>query len=62
MGKHVPGIGLNQVYETNTVPQLGDIRDAMRALATEPAEAVTAEAMTQRTNDNTASSSTPLCH
>ena len=37
MGKHVPGIGLNQVYELNTVPQLGDVRDAMRELATEPA-------------------------
>ena len=22
MGKHVPGIGMNQVYEQNTVPQL----------------------------------------
>ena len=22
LGKHVPGIGLNQVYEPNTVPQL----------------------------------------
>ena len=37
LGKHVPGIGLNQVYEQNTVPQLDDIREAMRALATEPA-------------------------
>ena len=26
MGKHVPGIGLNQVYEQNTVPQLPSIR------------------------------------
>ncbi|MFN4258258.1 MAG: alpha-ketoacid dehydrogenase subunit beta [Gemmataceae bacterium] len=34
-GKHVPGIGLNQVYEQNTVPQLPSIRDAMRQLATE---------------------------
>ena len=32
-GKHVPGIGLNQVYETNTVPQQGSIREAMRRLA-----------------------------
>ena len=32
-GKHVPGIGLNQVYETNTVPQLDPIRDAMLAVA-----------------------------
>ena len=37
MGKHVPGIGLNQVYETNTVPQYEDIRDAMRDLAAEAA-------------------------
>jgi 2-oxoisovalerate dehydrogenase E1 component beta subunit len=36
-GKHVPGIGLNQVYETNTVPQAGHIRDAMIALATDVA-------------------------
>jgi 2-oxoisovalerate dehydrogenase E1 component beta subunit len=33
--KHVPGIGLNQVYEQNTVPQLRDIRDALRAVAAE---------------------------
>lgn len=37
MGKHVPGIGLNQVYETNTVPQYDDVRDAMRDLAAEVA-------------------------
>ena len=37
LGKHVPGIGLNQVYEQNTVPQLKQIRDAMRAVATEEA-------------------------
>jgi 2-oxoisovalerate dehydrogenase E1 component beta subunit len=36
-GKHVPGIGLNQVYETNTVPQLDHVRAAMHALATDPA-------------------------
>jgi 2-oxoisovalerate dehydrogenase E1 component beta subunit len=36
-GKHVPGIGLNQVYEQNTVPQLPGIKEAMRALATEEA-------------------------
>jgi 2-oxoisovalerate dehydrogenase E1 component beta subunit len=35
MGKHVPGIGLNQVYEQNTVPQLPGIRDALRELAEE---------------------------
>ncbi len=37
MGKHVPGIGLNQVYEQNTVPQLSHIREAMLAVATEAA-------------------------
>jgi 2-oxoisovalerate dehydrogenase E1 component beta subunit len=35
MGKHVPGIGLNQEYERNTVPQLPNIREAMLAVATE---------------------------
>jgi 2-oxoisovalerate dehydrogenase E1 component beta subunit len=35
MGKHVPGIGLNQAYERNTVPQLPNIREAMLAVATE---------------------------
>src|SRR5207237_8507772 len=37
MGKHVPGIGLNQVYEQNTVPQMGTIRDALEEIATEQA-------------------------
>ena len=37
LGAHVPGIGLNQVYEQNTVPQLPGIRDAMRAVASEAA-------------------------
>ena len=37
MGKHLPGIGLNQVYEQNSVPQLGNIKDAMRALVEDPA-------------------------
>ena len=37
LGKHVPGIGLNQVYEQNTVPQLPQIKEAMRAVATEEA-------------------------
>jgi 2-oxoisovalerate dehydrogenase E1 component beta subunit len=36
-GKHVPGIGLNQVYERNTVPQLAGIKAAMREVATEAA-------------------------
>src|SRR6266851_5508968 len=36
-GKHVPGIGLNQVYEQNTVPQLNHIKAAMEALAREEA-------------------------
>lgn len=37
MGKHVPGIGLNQVYEQNTVPQFPHIKSAMHELATEAA-------------------------
>jgi len=37
LGKHLPGIGLNQVYESNTVPQLEHIRAALRALVEEPA-------------------------
>jgi 2-oxoisovalerate dehydrogenase E1 component beta subunit len=37
LGRHVPGIGLNQAYEQNTVPQLPSIREAMRAVATEEA-------------------------
>ena len=37
MGKHVPGIGLNQVYEQNTVPQLPSIRAALQAVAMEAA-------------------------
>lgn len=37
LGKHVPGIGLNQVYEQNSVPQLPSIKAAMQALATEQA-------------------------
>lgn len=37
MGKHLPGIGLNQVYEMNTVPQYEDVRNAMRDLAAETA-------------------------
>src|SRR5438309_1462389 len=32
MGKHVPGIGLNQVYEQNTVPQLANIKTALGEL------------------------------
>jgi 2-oxoisovalerate dehydrogenase E1 component beta subunit len=36
-GLHVPGIGLNQVYEQNTVPQLPSIRAALEATATEAA-------------------------
>ena len=36
-GKHVPGIGLNQVYEQNTVPQAADVKAAMRAVADEAA-------------------------
>jgi 2-oxoisovalerate dehydrogenase E1 component beta subunit len=37
LGKHVPGIGLNQVYEQDTVPQLNHIKAAMEALAREEA-------------------------
>ena len=37
MGKHVPGIGMNQNYEMNTVPQLGHVREALRELASDPA-------------------------
>jgi 2-oxoisovalerate dehydrogenase E1 component beta subunit len=37
MGKHVPGIGLNQVYEQNSVPQLPNIKAALKAVATEEA-------------------------
>lgn len=37
LGKHVPGIGLNQVYEMNEVPQLADVLVAMREVATEQA-------------------------
>lgn len=36
-GKHLPGIGLNQVYEQNSVPQLQHIKAEMTALAEEPA-------------------------
>jgi 2-oxoisovalerate dehydrogenase E1 component beta subunit len=37
LGRHVPGIGLNAVYEQNTVPQLPSIKAAMQALAAEEA-------------------------
>jgi 2-oxoisovalerate dehydrogenase E1 component beta subunit len=37
LGKHVPGIGLNQVYEQNTVPQLPQIKEAMGQVAKEQA-------------------------
>ena len=37
MGKHLPGIGLNQVYEQNSVPQFGNVKEAMRELADDPA-------------------------
>lgn len=37
MGKHLPGIGLNQVYEQNSVPQGPGIKEALYALATESA-------------------------
>ena len=37
LGKHIPGIGLNQVYEQNSVPQLPSIKAAMKAVSTEEA-------------------------
>jgi 2-oxoisovalerate dehydrogenase E1 component beta subunit len=37
LGMHVPGIGLNQVYEQNTVPQLPQIKAALEAVVREPA-------------------------
>src|SRR6266700_2333459 len=36
-GKHLPGIGLNQAYEQNSVPQFPSIKAAMQELATEAA-------------------------
>jgi 2-oxoisovalerate dehydrogenase E1 component beta subunit len=36
-GRHVPGIGLNPVYEQNTVPQFPAIKAALQAVATEAA-------------------------
>ena len=36
-GKHVPGIGLNQVYEQNSVPQLANVKAALTDLASEAA-------------------------
>jgi 2-oxoisovalerate dehydrogenase E1 component beta subunit len=36
-GKHVPGIGLNQVYEQNSVPQLAHVKHAMHELASDAA-------------------------
>jgi 2-oxoisovalerate dehydrogenase E1 component beta subunit len=37
LGKHLPGIGLNQEYERNSVPQLPQVKEAMLAVATEEA-------------------------
>jgi 2-oxoisovalerate dehydrogenase E1 component beta subunit len=37
MGKHLPGIGLNQVYEQNSVPQLPDVRVLLEELVAEAA-------------------------
>jgi 2-oxoisovalerate dehydrogenase E1 component beta subunit len=37
LGKHVPGIGLNAVYEQNSVPQLPNIKAALREVAAEEA-------------------------
>ena len=38
MGKHLPGIGLNQVYEQNSVPQLANVKAALTDLASEAAK------------------------
>jgi 2-oxoisovalerate dehydrogenase E1 component beta subunit len=37
LGKHLPGIGLNQVYEQHSVPQLASIKQAIEDVATEAA-------------------------
>ena len=37
LGEHIPGIGLNQVYEQNSVPQPAGIKEAMLAVAREAA-------------------------
>lgn len=37
MGKHLPGIGMNQVYEENSVPQYPDVKAAMREVAADAA-------------------------
>jgi 2-oxoisovalerate dehydrogenase E1 component beta subunit len=37
LGEHIPGIGLNQVYEQHSVPQLASITEALRAVALEEA-------------------------
>jgi 2-oxoisovalerate dehydrogenase E1 component beta subunit len=37
LGEHVPGIGLNSVYEQNSVPQLPQIKAAMHDVAVEEA-------------------------
>jgi 2-oxoisovalerate dehydrogenase E1 component beta subunit len=37
LGKHVPGIGLNQVYEQNSVPQLPNIKTTLQEIVTEEA-------------------------
>jgi 2-oxoisovalerate dehydrogenase E1 component beta subunit len=36
-GKHLPGIGLNQVYEQNSVPQYANVKSAMAEIAGEAA-------------------------
>jgi 2-oxoisovalerate dehydrogenase E1 component beta subunit len=37
LGKHIPGIGLNQVYEQNSVPQAPQVLAAIREIVSEPA-------------------------
>ncbi len=36
LGKHLPGIGLNPVYELHSVPQRNDIERVMREVVAEP--------------------------
>jgi 2-oxoisovalerate dehydrogenase E1 component beta subunit len=37
MGKHLPGIGMNPVYEENSVPQFVDVKAALREVAADVA-------------------------
>jgi hypothetical protein len=37
LGKHIPGIGVNPVYERNSVPQFDRVKEAMANLLGETA-------------------------